>query len=1087
MSNNNVKVQILTQTYLNDRYLARKSHDEYLDSVENPASAMATAQKNAPLLKHVDLESFTPVAFSGVGTTMVRTLRKVILDEVPVFAVKTSMDLANYEQADKSGNSYLHDSYSKYYRVQEKLDVFQNDSKHQEYQNKSGFAKVVVVNEEGKRVYNGDEHTQVLTDRWGFLPIDSNLSYHLDTTRTPPVRVPLDQIWFFVGQVKGNSGSLRSLDQIKAIEFTNTDSNSNRILHLTVSNSLLAFYYDFEDTVNGSAQSQPVWHNITSQVIPNYGADGTAMSGNGGLFPYNTLLLSLKPGQRVLAHCRVEEGMGRRYAKWMPGIIRYKFATARDLSPGAQFTNPETNDEQREYLVASGRDPLLEHVFAHEPETIILTLQSVGRLKVPAMLDRALANIRVWLSGFRNGLLDLSRFYNIQRDHLKSFIAEPLIVRVDNYSYPELILQVDNCHGSYLPLIVDSFLRSLVKDVSTGLATDSARKAALSRLEEVLEHHRRYQIQEATLDSTFTRDDRDVVPPLNDIEKEIVREVEQWNRNKQKEVNDLVNDHLVDRSIRQAKLLEYRLQHGKFEDEWLDKQGLPLPMPSEQMQQLLEMLEKTIISQRVRHPLRTESYLTLKYPDSLLKQIGETELKRYFYQGEYGDLTDENLVNFYRILTITLQYLDELDKKIDHLSLLINNAFMSAQSKVDPNLFKSRHDYEYRTFLQQKIVTQYTESTKLTLPYYEEQLHSGTPVRGQRKLFLTEVFFLSKFLTPETEKDYIVVYAGAADGSHQIQLHKMFPNLKFVLFDPAFSTVYEKYQKDQSDRDAKIFTLGKSKLILYNPTNFGGNVERPQLQENLNFNSPHSYYIFPCYCTPQIVSDLARMSGQRKILFISDLRVIPSRQDTTGKKIDDESYQREVQRQVYKDNYIQYQLVKRFNESGKLEAAMIKFRFPYKDAIPYIKLEPLNPGKNDGEQFQANQFYRGEVYIQPYAPGSTTESRLIIGQDVLKSKEPLTIYDDVKYEQFFSYVNNVVRRSMKFWTPQLSRHWNRKHDLNEKYDHLLELLILNSYIVKYHQAKIVQGQKQPLDLLAELLEEVESDPTMQSIKWKDTV
>eukprot|EP00051_Salpingoeca_urceolata_P013582 m.170617 g.170617 ORF g.170617 m.170617 type:complete len:586 (+) comp17831_c2_seq1:1052-2809(+) len=53
---------------------------------------------------------------------------------------------------------------------------------------------------------------------------------------------------------------------------------------------------------------------------------------------------------------------------------------------------------------------------------------------------------------------------------------------------------------------------------------------------------------------------------------------------------------------------------------------------------------------------------------------------------------------------------------------------------------------------------------------------------GQRKLLLSEVEFLTKYTTGE---DDVVVYAGAAPGLHIVYLMELFPDLSFVLIDPA--------------------------------------------------------------------------------------------------------------------------------------------------------------------------------------------------------------------------------------------------------------------------------------------------------------
>jgi hypothetical protein len=52
---------------------------------------------------------------------------------------------------------------------------------------------------------------------------------------------------------------------------------------------------------------------------------------------------------------------------------------------------------------------------------------------------------------------------------------------------------------------------------------------------------------------------------------------------------------------------------------------------------------------------------------------------------------------------------------------------------------------------------------------------------GQRKLLLSEIEFLTKFSVPGAT----VLYAGAAPGTHTLYLIELFPELKFVLVDPA--------------------------------------------------------------------------------------------------------------------------------------------------------------------------------------------------------------------------------------------------------------------------------------------------------------
>lgn len=63
---------------------------------------------------------------------------------------------------------------------------------------------------------------------------------------------------------------------------------------------------------------------------------------------------------------------------------------------------------------------------------------------------------------------------------------------------------------------------------------------------------------------------------------------------------------------------------------------------------------------------------------------------------------------------------------------------------------------------------------------------------GQRKLLLSEIEFLSRF----AENNDVVVYAGAAPGTHQDLLSEMFPFVKFILYDPNEFKVTEKHNRE---------------------------------------------------------------------------------------------------------------------------------------------------------------------------------------------------------------------------------------------------------------------------------------------------
>lgn len=79
---------------------------------------------------------------------------------------------------------------------------------------------------------------------------------------------------------------------------------------------------------------------------------------------------------------------------------------------------------------------------------------------------------------------------------------------------------------------------------------------------------------------------------------------------------------------------------------------------------------------------------------------------------------------------------------------------------------------------------------------------------GQRKLFVGELGFFARNLR-STDEVALVVYAGAAPGQHLPELARLFPGLRFVLYDPVpFSAElrrrpeFELHQKYFTDADA---------------------------------------------------------------------------------------------------------------------------------------------------------------------------------------------------------------------------------------------------------------------------------------------
>lgn len=88
---------------------------------------------------------------------------------------------------------------------------------------------------------------------------------------------------------------------------------------------------------------------------------------------------------------------------------------------------------------------------------------------------------------------------------------------------------------------------------------------------------------------------------------------------------------------------------------------------------------------------------------------------------------------------------------------------------------------------------------------------------GQRKLFVTELWFLSHYLSRFDDK-VVIVYVGAASGVHIKTLLKLFPNVEWHLYDPAKFVIkpgpkVKIYNQFFEDKDAKKW-VGKCDFFI---------------------------------------------------------------------------------------------------------------------------------------------------------------------------------------------------------------------------------------------------------------------------------
>jgi DNA-directed RNA polymerase alpha subunit len=116
--------------------------------------------------------------------------------------------------------------------------------------------------------------------------------------------------------------------------------------------------------------------------------------------PYNSLIVTLNPDEAIHAIMKATWGIKQQHPKWQSSICMYKYTTAIDqLAKDGQNPNRvETNEEQMAYL---GREN-------GSPESVILTIESVGKLDSNKVVIRGIQKLMDKLEVFKMRILSAS-------------------------------------------------------------------------------------------------------------------------------------------------------------------------------------------------------------------------------------------------------------------------------------------------------------------------------------------------------------------------------------------------------------------------------------------------------------------------------------------------------------------------------------------------------------------------------------------------------------------------------------------------------------------------------------------------------
>lgn len=294
--------------------------------------------------------------------------------------------------------------------------------------------------------------------------------------------------------------------------------------------------------------------------------------------------------------------------------------------------------------------------------------------------------------------------------------------------------------------------------------------------------------------------------------------------------------------------------------------------------------------------------------------------------------------------------------------------------------------------------------------------------RGQRKLFLTELEFLTLWYNDyyynsnnKNKNHPIVIYAGAAPSNHTYHLHTLFPYIKFVLVDPnKFDLFIGKIGNSHRNAPNKKITHIKSKYP-YKGNRVDKYNDSYKGVSDYIINSNFNIYIIEDLFTNELGNELKSLNNKCPVLFISDIRT----------NIGDVPYNSDLLWNLAQ----QYIWINIINP----QLSMLKFRIPFYDKdninnnefLDYMD-DAFKQSKDHGIDFKSDydnkilKYFDGTVHIQCFPGQKSTETRLITNGKSFKNW-------DLQYESSLYYYN-IVQRSFTL-------HKNLHSDKSIGFDH----------------------------------------------------
>lgn len=269
---------------------------------------------------------------------------------------------------------------------------------------------------------------------------------------------------------------------------------------------------------------------------------------------------------------------------------------------------------------------------------------------------------------------------------------------------------------------------------------------------------------------------------------------------------------------------------------------------------------------------------------------------------------------------------------------------------------------------------------------------------GQKKLLLSEIQFLTKVcqkLNTKTLKDYAVVYVGAAHGFHFPILYNMFPDLIWLLYDPA------KFSKE-----AYMHTQ-KEKVKIFNQ-----------------------------FFTDDTINHAKKNAENKKILFISDIRLTPN----------EEAIMKDMTSQA------------KWGTELSADFMLLKYKPPYEDEntkqfkTNIINDLQVNPNYIKNPELKADDktflYLKGDIYIQLFAHIHSVELRLMVEKVNNKYELDTISYGDIEKKMF--YFNTSIRN---LWSTEDYDFLHYIPGYDSSIECVMEYFIIKNYYEYFHNIK----------------------------------